>query len=257
MNKILVNSIVDPTIGQPFTGPSLDFLQTANKLALVGVAAGFAQTAFSATTPICLWGGQKYFNGGTSYTFNPAWFFIGGEVIPFLGVTTNIATTPILTIVEAATPGPDPLVFSDNISRNVHMTRTISIADGALNSGDANYVDLFFINDTWHEVTGGVGFQNSWADYTAAARVAYTRVGERFVSLKGLATQAGALDSVVFTLPVGYRPIQTQQFVISKINISVPTIYTVVIATTGTVTVQSNGATNSAISLDGIILPIK
>lgn len=57
----------------------------------------------------------------------------------------------------------------------------------------------------WVDVDGGIGFQNSWIDAgSPQALAAYIKEGN-WVSLRGV-IEGGAVPSIAFTLPVGYRP---------------------------------------------------
>lgn len=70
--------------------------------------------------------------------------------------------------------------------------------------------------DTWHTVgsTGEPPFQNSWVNYdtTTYAAAGFRKTPDGRVSVKGL-VKTGATSTVVFTLPVGYRPPRTVSFV--------------------------------------------
>jgi len=246
MNKILVNSVLDPSISQPWTAQSLDFLQSSQRADSVGIVAAMAPNQFSAHTPVCLYGGLKHFNGGSSYTFQPAYFAINGEIFPFFGKTLNIATQPILTINSVSDPGPDPLLFSDGIFRNVHMNYYIDINDGALNSGDANYVDLSFIHsaatvDTWHTVGGGgePAFQNGW---TGQPNVFFRKDGN-IVTVRGRALSSGSHRTLpVFTLPAGYRPNVTNEWSFASQGVgAVDTNFSGWIGSNGDVQLASSG----------------
>lgn len=58
----------------------------------------------------------------------------------------------------------------------------------------------------WLPVLGGVGFQNSWANYvdTTYGSARYRKIG-KVVHLDGLIV-AGSFGVPAFALPVGYRP---------------------------------------------------
>lgn len=66
----------------------------------------------------------------------------------------------------------------------------------------------------WHEVgeSGEPVFQNSWGNYGGIyATLAFRLDASGYVHLKGRAT-GGADDTIVFTLPVNYRPAKTRVF---------------------------------------------
>ena len=62
----------------------------------------------------------------------------------------------------------------------------------------------------WINVSGGVGFTNSWV-VSGVYTVSYRLIGQT-VFLKGRIS--GGTANVAFTLPAGYRPAQTSYFCI-------------------------------------------
>ena len=95
---------------------------------------------------------------------------------------------------------------------------------------------------TWSSVT----FTNSWAA-TGSYTVGYRRIGSE-VALKGTVT-GGANGTSVFTLPVGYRPLQQ-----SNTPSETPSLGTacyIAVATAGTVTVQGITGTPN-VTLDAV-----
>lgn len=79
----------------------------------------------------------------------------------------------------------------------------------------------------WTEVT----FQNTWGNSSGYTSVAYTKF-TGMVNLKGVGI--GTANTVAFTLPEGYRPLETRQFVGS--------VGTIDIAPDGTVTPSGSGS---------------
>jgi hypothetical protein len=90
----------------------------------------------------------------------------------------------------------------DNATRDI--TETLARTVNALIDGD--------VKDTaWHEVGAAdePEFQNSWHNYGYPyATLAYRKDSTGYVHLKGRVI-GGAVDTVVFTLPLGYRPEST------------------------------------------------
>lgn len=70
---------------------------------------------------------------------------------------------------------------------------------------------------TWHVVGAASepAYQNGWSDYAAVDATVqsprFCRDGQGWVHLEGIAKK-GSLNSIIFTLPAGYRPAHTQQF---------------------------------------------
>ena len=60
--------------------------------------------------------------------------------------------------------------------------------------------------EAWIEVSGGVGFENSWVNFGGAYGTAgYFKDSLGIVHLKGL-VKSGTIGAIIFTLPSGYRP---------------------------------------------------
>jgi hypothetical protein len=80
--------------------------------------------------------------------------------------------------------------------------------------GDPKY-ELWVDTDAVQSVTSwiAVTWQNGWSDLAGWGPVKYRKIGD-IVYLRGAATKvaAGAVDQVIFTLPVGYRPPFNQAF---------------------------------------------
>lgn len=65
----------------------------------------------------------------------------------------------------------------------------------------------------WTQISGGIGFQNSWVDdtgdFTGLSLAGYRIDGAGRVQLRG-AIKGGGRNTVAFTLPAGYRPVGTE-----------------------------------------------
>lgn len=125
----------------------------------------------------------------------------------------------------------------------------VNSVDGRLRyvNPDGDDVDASGPPEDWIEVQGGVGFQNSWINYNDDVlwnTAAYYRDNSR-VYLKGL-IEGGIADTVVFTLPAGYRPVKECVFAVAASSLF------------GEVRVQPDGdvifkaGTATYVSLDGI-----
>lgn len=66
----------------------------------------------------------------------------------------------------------------------------------------------------WVNVSGGIGFLNSWADQGGTTAPAQYRIDAGWVSLRGSITggTTGTSVGTAFTLPTGYRPQYDQTF---------------------------------------------
>jgi hypothetical protein len=100
---------------------------------------------------------------------------------------------------------------------------------------------------TWTQVSGGIGFQNSWVDFGGSyTNAAYAKDALGIVHLRGM-IKSGTSATTAFTLPAGFRPVGQLGFPVdgggamALVNI------------TSAGLVQPNGAsTGSFTTLDGI-----
>lgn len=91
------------------------------------------------------------------------------------------------------------------------------VATSSAYGWDVGSVELHVQPDVASEAWTGVSFLNSFSDYNTATyqACAYKRTAAGRVELRGLAKRASAaLNTAIFTLPVGYRPSKTTNFVI-------------------------------------------
>jgi hypothetical protein len=249
MRKIDVSQIVDPNIQQPFTGLSLDFLQTGTKQMVFALCWNIIKSkgfTYSATVP--------YYIAATAdagFTSDGVVFY-GGEL--YL-MTENFAGLQYAVIDTTPDATADPLLFTDNISRNVHNNRYLSYSASATGA-------LFDVNNIVNAmvsfmpaITVGSGgsapsFQNSWAASTA---VKFRKNIDGLLSLEGVATKATTSGGTIFTLPVGYRP--SVQKYISCYLVQAGAIVTefLIVDTNGDVSINfAPSATNTDLYLNGI-----
>lgn len=141
MNKIITTSVLDPSTQQPFTARSLDFLQDATKETVAGlVNAMIGDTLFANTNtiPVVLAGLTE-----SAPDYTGGYIFYQGEVFLCDGWTGAVSDTLICNIV--VTNGtPDPVLFTDGVSRNVHNVRKIVITDSTTGSGDFDLLDCIW-----------------------------------------------------------------------------------------------------------------
>lgn len=143
MNKILTNSIVDPSIQQPFTGPSLEFLQLATNNMIDGLNEALIGAEYDISIPYIQSGIRSY--GTNQYT--QGYFYFNSEMFYCPGKTTTTPFTniPVCTIMDIADTTADPLTFTDGNQRSVHRNRYISIVDGATGSGSFDLSSAFYV----------------------------------------------------------------------------------------------------------------
>ena len=174
MNNILTNSILDPLVGQPWTGPSLNFLQGANKSMFLGVASSFVGDGFSSAVPYVLQGVRP--TGTNQYT--SGWMFYGDEMYFCLGKSSiTLTAQTVATLVDNPdTGGADPLTFTDGIQRNVHRNRFIILNDLPGGSGlfDFSAATYVIINKVDGIINDNAAQTYSTNTYTDHSGISYT-----------------------------------------------------------------------------------
>ncbi|MEO6901556.1 MAG: hypothetical protein ABI241_00550 [Bacteroidia bacterium] len=146
MNRIKTSDVSDPSIQQPFTARSLDFLQDANKEVVSGIALGLIGKIYDPA--------RYYLIGGlTSYgsnQFTDGYVFFNGELYFVKGKTNTSPFTniPVLTIDTNTSIGApyDPLIFTDGVSRNAHFNRRFNLIDAIAGSGTVDLQNCIYIN---------------------------------------------------------------------------------------------------------------
>lgn len=144
MNTIITTSILDPSIQQPFTGPSLDFLQNATKEQSAAFARGMIGDFYNSAIAYILHGVNPY---GTNQ-YKEGYIFWNGEVYycPGKSTTTAFANVPVLTITVTNDATADPTIFSDLVPRNVHNVRRLIMSDAVSGSGTFDLSDAVILN---------------------------------------------------------------------------------------------------------------
>lgn len=253
MNRIDTSQIVDPGTQQPFTGPSLNFLQNATKSAISEICQSLIGDTYSTSVPYAIWGLQYGGTQSAPTAVNIGYIFFNGELY-FCGGNGTITTNALFTITTTFDP-MDPVLFSDNSPHSVHQVRTIVVTDSAASPVFPQF-DLSSVVYVY-DVLNAATLQNGYTDATYVP-VGFTRdLGTGRVHLKGVAEIASlASGTVIFTLPVGYRP-SVQRKVIC-------TVYTNGLnggSLNSTITVDTNGdvkqvgitaGSNSGVVFDGL-----
>ena len=143
MNRIITTDVLDPSIQQPFTANSLDFLQNAAVEALVSFPAFTSRAAFNSGNPVVLYGCQRQSLGASDYKYYSVYVYYSGEIYSFAGINSiTIATNAEFKITVTNDGTADPVTFTDGISRNVHNVRKLTMTD---NAGDFNYSNCLFV----------------------------------------------------------------------------------------------------------------
>lgn len=109
-------------------------------------------------------------------------------------------------------------------------------------------IDTADLSFTWNTAT----LQNGWKHYNGSVDVQYGIDFLGNVYIRG-AAKDGAINTAVFTLPSGYRPSQSFNFISSNsTGSSSPSIARISVGTDGIVTIESVEAGNSYVRVDTI-----
>ena len=138
----------------------------------------------------------------------------------------------------------DPITFTDSVSRNVLQIRKIVFANGASGSGDVDFGSLIYsISDKlFVGTTGNPSFQNTWANYASIQALFFQKDKTNLILSGKLQGGTYATDSsIIFTLPVGFRPARQSQFCANASYLSSSKWYTnscsIFVATNGQVSI--------------------
>lgn len=142
MNRIITTSVADPSIQQPFTARSLDFLQDASKEMIKGFALSLIGKIYDPTKYYVVSGLKAY---GTNQISEGCIFF-NGELYYSAGksTTTAFVNVPVLTLTVSDSP-IDPVTFSDGTARKVHNVRHFVLSDAISGTGTVNYTSCIVI----------------------------------------------------------------------------------------------------------------
>jgi hypothetical protein len=108
--------------------------------------------------------------------------------------------------------------------------------------------------EAWHNVgdAGEPAFQNGWANF-ASEKLAFKKLPDGTVRIRGMAVGGAATAITVFTLPVGYRPSQTIYRGSFGSNGSTEVLIDIRVAPDGTVQVFNRTSSYNALDMDFIV----
>jgi hypothetical protein len=156
------------------------------------------------------------------------------------------ATTAVRYVGGTATGAPGSGTFVTGDFVNTQDGHVFVCTSGG---SPGTWVDITLVGDdaAWTNISGGVGFTNSWVDYASGGTLScgFRKVHGK-VYLRG-AMKSGTVNSSAFTLPAGYRPSGTLNFVVSSNSL----YGNVAIASSGNTTLTTGS--NAWASLDGIV----
>lgn len=156
--RITTFHVSDPTIQQPFTTKSLDFLQDGILEITNGIIKNLIQRrglVYSASVPYLVAKGTGIYD---------RYYFFNGELYRATGVN-NLPYAHINTSADAVA---DPLLFSDNVNRDVHNNRYLTInntSSGAL-FAMADVIDVITTTNDQIALASQVSTSGTYADLT-------------------------------------------------------------------------------------------
>lgn len=248
MNRIDTSNVSDPSLLQPFTANSLDFIQDANKEMITGLCKHIIATnnlSYSSSIPYRL-----YNVTGTDYVFfNDELYTMSNP-----GGSTNIA------VLTTTYPAYDPTLFSDGItSFNVHGQRNLVQTNGTLGTGLFDLVDIVELGKPIQSTIST--YLNGWvANTSPASTPTYIKTFGR-VKLSGIVSLTGSITGKqnILQLPAGYIPSEIRTFPCYINDSGTVKIGMLSVDTSGLVIAQTSlfsGSTSNLVSLDSIIFDV-
>jgi hypothetical protein len=237
------------------------------------VAAAFAAgTYFGITigpgTPAYNLWNYGYFSGASGPTLKLSGTVGGASISGASGSDGQVQITytpPSTALVAAVQAGsPTGATTTDTAGNQLAVGVTVAPVAGTTNTGvvAVQPASVPAVLETWHAIVGGVGYQNSWADYSGGPKGQYKMTADNAVWLIGNITPGTRNDgTVMFTLPVGYRPTNQVCFPIGQqgsgtatISGNTPSAF-IAIATSGQVSLYgcNLGNTLTFVHIDALI----
>lgn len=146
---------------------------------------------------------------------------------------------------EATSTAANPKgTLSFHTSNNGTLTERLTIKS----TGDVS-INGKIENETFQNLT----LQNGWFTYFATPQFYKDKEGR--VHLKGsMSSGTGTANTVLFTLPVGYRPLANEELLFQVPNYGLPNLYTahLKIKSNGEVIILNYNIGNFSLGLDGI-----
>ncbi len=197
--------IVDPAIQQPFTGPSLNFIENAYKEAI----SELAKLCVSDITKLTvLYGCVNSTPGTTTFTLSAGAVYYNGEIyiVPAATLTTS-GNVVVCNLVDTNTLGNQ--TFSDGIARTTSHDRTGVWALGTSGTGTlsgttaSDYTNVVFANKDFGQITPTVSVDGTGSVVASTCTMNYAiKNGILFWSIAVGFTSIGASTKIItFTIP--------------------------------------------------------
>jgi hypothetical protein len=139
MKKLNISPITD-SASMPLKSGSLEFLQQAHQETTIAIANSLIGYTPDPTKGYII-NGVNVTNTGSSYTVTNGYLYFNNEIFKVNGSAFILGGGQQIfaTITNIPYPLADPVLFGDNVSRNVHLDRQITFGSGT--SGDILYIN--------------------------------------------------------------------------------------------------------------------
>lgn len=236
--RINTGFIVDPNVQQPWTGPSLDFVQDWNEESLAATLRAMIGFNWQSGVPYAIIGCEWAGNVNTPSSVNAGYIFYANKLYRCPGyATVSTGATIVLTTVSTGN-----LEYTDGSFKNPFDTVTADIVDQTLGTGTFNLNAVVYLDQPYNWIAATL--LNSWVSVSSPR---YRRVKDE-VQLTGTISAASntIAAQVIMTLPSGDRPVTDVILPIAVLNGATYVITEVsVIASTGNVSINATGLTNT------------
>lgn len=214
--KKLDTSPIITGVGYPPSKKGFDFLYLSNQEILAAVAQAIGGESLTGTECYVLFGCVKTTIGVNTYSISYGYIYsaVDGEVYLYPGTGSLVAATAVILKLDTTAgikyPATyNPVLFTDNTSKNVHVNNQLVASNGALNSGLINFDDLIFCQSYFKHTVGATGEPAYGAGFNGAGSVRFWKSKEMVTVLVQYMQSTNAIPSgaTIFTLPVGFRPL--------------------------------------------------
>lgn len=151
MNTIIISPLAaDPNRQQPFTAPSLTFLQASTKEVVSNILQGVMPNGYDPTKVYILYGCVNSTSGST-FTISAGAVFYNGEVYRVDAVTfTSPGGQTAVAKIVTTNPTPDPILLKDGTSVSVHNVINVVIASAVSGTGISDFIG--FVSSSFTEI---------------------------------------------------------------------------------------------------------
>lgn len=143
--KKLDTSAVTAAIGMPVKGGTLSHIQAAYSEAFTSSINTIIGNNYSATAVYLLYGCQNS-GSGLNYVISAGAVYVGGEIYQVAAATFTAPTGQVavgnLITTFFTDQSADPVLFTDNVNRNVHQIRTLVFAAAVSGTGASDFAAM-------------------------------------------------------------------------------------------------------------------